>query len=70
MRLVGAALVLILTAATSAFAQITTGTLSGAVTDAQGGAIPGATLVVISETQGTRIAAVTNAKGTYVVPSL
>src|SRR6185295_13652031 len=64
-------LVLILTAATSAFAQITAGTLSGAVTDAQGGAIPGASLVVISETQGTRIAGgVTNAEGTYAVPSL
>ena len=36
-------LVLVLTVAMSAFAQITTGTLSGAVTDAQGGAISGAT---------------------------
>ncbi|HEV3215065.1 MAG TPA: hypothetical protein VGZ27_05055, partial [Vicinamibacterales bacterium] len=33
----------------SAAAQITTGTVTGVVRDAQGGVIPGATVVVISE---------------------
>ena len=35
-------------------AQITTGTVSGTVKDAQGGVIPGATVVLISETKGTK----------------
>ena len=36
-----------------AFAQITTGIVSGSVKDAQGGVIPGATVTLISETRGT-----------------
>ena len=39
--------------AVSASAQITTGTLSGTVKDAQGGVIPGATVVLISESKQT-----------------
>ena len=51
------------------FAQITTGTISGTVRDEQGGVIPGATVVLISETRGTRSApAVTNEAGSYVIP--
>jgi carboxypeptidase family protein len=44
--------------AASAAAQITTGTLSGTINDAQGGVIPGATVVLINEQQGTRSAPV------------
>ena len=52
MILVGTGLVIaLLLAATPALAQITTGTVSGTVKDAQGGVIPGATVVLISETQ-------------------
>ncbi len=43
--------------AVSASAQITTGTLSGTVKDAQGGVIPGATVVLISETQADQVGA-------------
>src|SRR5713101_2251601 len=52
-------------------AQITTGTVSGNVKDAQGGVIPGATVVLISETCGTKSApAVTNETGNYVFPNV
>src|SRR5712671_1198254 len=69
---VGAGLMLSLVLASSpALAQITTGTVSGNVKDAQGGVIPGATVVLISETRGTRSApAVTNEAGNYVFPNV
>jgi len=52
-------------------AQITTGTVSGTVKDAQGGVIPGATVVLVSETRGTRSApAVTSASGDFVFPNM
>src|SRR5688572_5637688 len=58
-------------ATSAAFAQITTGTISGNVRDEQGGVIPAATVVLISEARGTRSApAVTTATGDYVFPNL
>jgi hypothetical protein len=57
--------------ATVAAAQITTGTVFGTVKDSQGGAIPGAAVVVISETRNTRSAPVTtNAAGEFSLPNL
>jgi hypothetical protein len=57
--------------ATSASAQITTGTVTGRVIDAQGGVIPGATVILISETRGTQGApVVTGATGDYVFPNV
>src|ERR1700733_13652080 len=54
-----------------AAAQITSGTLVGSVVDAQGGVVPGATVVLISETQNTRLAPVmTGARGNFSVPLL
>ena len=54
-------------------AQITTGTVFGNVKDPQGAVVPGATVTLTSESQGTRLAPVqTNASGDYVfagVPS-
>src|SRR5688572_25250062 len=53
-----------------AAAQVTT-TVLGTVKDAQGGVLPGATVVLISETRGTRIApVVTNASGDFVLPNV
>ena len=56
-----------------ASAQITTGTVFGNVKDPQGAVVPGATVTLTSESQGTRLAPVqTNASGDYVfagVPS-
>jgi hypothetical protein len=52
-------------------AQITTGNISGVVHDAQGGVIPGATVVITSESRGTALAPVaTNEAGVYVFPNV
>src|SRR5438876_10141768 len=51
--------------------QVTTGTVSGTIRDPQGGVIPGATVVLISETRGTKSApAITNEAGIYVFPNV
>jgi hypothetical protein len=47
-------LLLVGAAVLQATAQVTTGTVSGTVKDTQGGVIPGATVLLISETQGTK----------------
>jgi hypothetical protein len=53
------------------FAQITTGTVAGTIKDAQGGVVPGATVVLISEAKGTRSnPAITNETGDYVFPNV
>ena len=72
MLLVGSGVMLALILASSpVLAQITTGTISGNVRDGQGGVIPGATVVLISETRGTKSApAVTNEVGNYVFPNV
>jgi hypothetical protein len=55
----------------SAAAQIITGTMSGTVRDEQGGVVPGATVTLVSETQGTRVGPLaTNEEGIYVFPNL
>jgi Carboxypeptidase regulatory-like domain len=67
----GTGLMLAIVLASPVFAQITTGTVSGNVKDAQGGVIPGASVVLISETRGTKSApAVTNEAGNYVFPNV
>src|SRR5438874_7445615 len=66
-----AAMLALLFVSFPALAQITTGTVSGTVKDPQGGVIPGATVVLISETRGTKSApVVTNETGTYVFPNV
>lgn len=52
-------------------AQITTGTVSGTIKDPQGGVIPGATVTLVNEGQGTRSApAVTGETGDFVFPTV
>jgi hypothetical protein len=72
MLVVGAGLMsALMLLATPAVAQITTGTVSGTVKDSTGGVIPGATVVLTSETRGTKSApALTNESGTYVFPNV
>jgi hypothetical protein len=54
-----------------ASAQVTTGTVSGTIKDAQGGVIPGATVVLTSEGRGTQIApVVSNESGDFVIPNV
>jgi carboxypeptidase family protein/TonB-dependent receptor-like protein len=58
-------------AAVPVAAQITTGTVAGSVKDDQGLAVPGATVTLISEARGTKMApVVTNATGDFVVPNV
>jgi len=67
----GAALLICALAATPALAQITTGNVAGTVKDAQGGVVPGATAVLVSETKGTKSApAVTSETGDYIFPNV
>src|SRR2546426_7587573 len=62
---------MLLAAAVPAWAQITTGTGSGTIKDATGNVIPGATVVLVSETRGTKSApAFTNESGDYVFPNV
>ena len=66
-----ACLVALLFSAVPATAQITTGTVLGTVKDSTGGVVPGATVVLVSETRGTKsVPAVTNATGDYVFPNI
>jgi hypothetical protein len=53
-----------------AFGQITTATVSGAVRDAQGNMVPGATVTLVSDTRGVHAAeTTTDATGTFVFPN-
>ena len=62
--------VLICGAAATAAAQ-TGGTVTGTIQDSQGGVIPGVTVVLVSESRGTRgVPGVTNATGDYVLPNI
>ena len=70
-RLAVCCVLVCLALARPASAQVTTGTVFGTVKDAQGGVIPGVTLVLTSETRGTKTApVVTNATGDYVFPNV
>jgi hypothetical protein len=57
----------LLAGAFAASAQITTGSIGGTVKDPQGGVIPGATVILISESQNTRsVPVVSNETGDFV----
>jgi hypothetical protein len=70
-RLFAAAVAALCLGTVPAAAQITTGTVTGNVKDAQGGVVPGATVVLISEARGTKLApVVTNEAGDFVIPNV
>jgi hypothetical protein len=67
-RRYGIATILCATLAAPAAAQLTTGTVTGAVEDGQGLRVPGATVVLISQARGTRGApAITDASGEFIL---
>ena len=67
----GLAGLLMLVAPVAVWAQVTTGNVFGTVKDTQGGVLPGATVVLISETRGTKIGpVVTDGIGNFVVPNV
>jgi hypothetical protein len=70
-RVLAVAIVALFAGIAPAAAQITTGTVTGNVKDSQGGVIPGATVVLISDSRGTKLApAVTNETGDFVVANV
>jgi carboxypeptidase family protein/TonB-dependent receptor-like protein len=64
------AALLVAIGATSAFAQRLDGTLSGVVTDPQGGVIPDAKVTATNEATGVVLTSVTTSAGVYVLPSV
>ena len=57
--------------AAPAAAQLTTGALTGTLKDMQGLTVPGAMVMLTSETRGTKVApALTSATGDFVVPNV
>jgi hypothetical protein len=56
--------------ATSVFAQVTTGTIVGTVTDSNGGVVPGATVTIREVGKNTATVFVTDADGSYIAPFL
>ena len=66
-----AAAVVVLSTALPALPQITTGLVSGSVKDAQGAVIPGATIVLVNEAQGTKsVPSLTSETGDFVFPNV
>jgi hypothetical protein len=61
---------LILGTASLTMAQITTGVISGKVTDAKGGTLPGVTISVVNTSTGTRYGNQTNVDGRYTISNV
>ena len=69
-RLGWAASIVLLWGASIAQAQVTTGTIVGTVTDAQGGGVPGATVTITDTKKGTSSTHTTDQSGSFVAPFL
>ena len=64
-----AAFVILVMTGLPALAQVTTGSITGTVKDAQGGVVPGVTVTLKSETKGTTLTpAVTDGSGDFSFP--
>lgn len=62
------ALVLCLAGAVGSWAQTTNASVAGTVKDAQGGVLPGATVTLVSNSQGTETSVVTDSLGNFLFP--
>ena len=68
-RVSAAAFVVFIMTGLPATAQVTTGSITGTVKDAQGGVVPGATVTLKSETKGTTLTpVVTDSSGNFALP--
>lgn len=70
LMLVLAASALVLVSSLSVFAQATTGTLRGTVTDPNGGVVAGATVTAKNQGTGVSSPTTTNGEGDYAIPNL
>ena len=68
--LLGSSLLVLLWATAPALAQQGTAQLTGKITDAQGGVLPGVNLVITNEDTGVVRETVSTAEGTYVAPQM
>ena len=57
-------------AGTVAYAQVTTSSLAGKITDTKGEAIPGATIIAVHVPSGTQYYSITGTEGRYVIPGM
>jgi len=64
------ALIVLLLTVAPGLAQTNTGEITGVVHDAQGGVLPGVTVIAEHLESGTRIERVTDEQGRYLLPSL
>src|SRR5262249_40310114 len=64
------ALILLMTAASPALAQITAATISGTIKDQTGAVLPGVDVTVKNVDTGLNRSAVTDGSGTYTIPGL
>ncbi len=65
LQLAALAILIALVTCNAALAQTITGSISGAVIDANGGIIPGATVNLVSEKTGQTRSATTNSEGRF-----
>jgi carboxypeptidase family protein len=67
---IGAVLTLALSASSTAAQGVTTGAITGTIKDAQGGVIPGASVLAVHQPSGTTYESVTQADGRFVIPGM
>jgi Carboxypeptidase regulatory-like domain/TonB-dependent Receptor Plug Domain len=67
---IGTALALLIAGPTALAQNVTTGNLSGTVTDPQGGVLPGVTVTATHEPTGTKYEGVTTAEGRFQMPAV
>jgi hypothetical protein len=70
MRKLCSALLIVVLAASTAFAQGTTSRVAGTVTDRTGSIVPGATVTLTNESTGVAFTGVTNETGNYAFESV